>query len=122
MKIISIDAIAGSEMSAYGSSGVRHVRVHGGSGPTGVNIMRLAAGGRIGRHVAPVPQVLITMEGRGWASGADGVPAALVPGQAACWAAGEEHETWTDSGMTVLIVESQDPPAESMLGEAARQQ
>ncbi|PAZ10476.1 hypothetical protein CLM62_40650 [Streptomyces sp. SA15] len=120
MKILNIDTIVGSEMTAYGSSGVRRVRVHGGSGPASVNIMHLAAGGRLGRHVAPVPQTLIVTEGQGWASGSDGQPKALARGQAACWGAGEEHETWTETGMTVLIIEAQSPPPESMLGEAAQ--
>ncbi|WP_405813070.1 MULTISPECIES: cupin domain-containing protein [unclassified Streptomyces] len=120
MKILDIDTIIGSQTTAYGSQGVRRVRVHGGSGSAAVNIMHLAPGGRLGRHVAPVPQVLIVTEGQGWASGTDGEPEALMRGQAACWAAGEEHETWTDTGMTVLIVEAQSPAQESMLGEAGR--
>lgn len=122
MKILSIDTVASLETTAYGSSGVRRVRVHGGGGPASVNIMHLAAGGRLGRHVAPVPQLLIVTSGQGWASGTDCEPKPLAQGQAACWAAGEEHETWTDTGMTVLIVEAQSPPRDSMLGEAAQQQ
>ncbi|MER7674369.1 hypothetical protein ABTY61_38730 [Kitasatospora sp. NPDC096128] len=122
MKIFNINAIAGTETSAYGSSGVRRFRVHGGGGPAAVNIMHLAPGGRLGRHVAPVPQFLIVTEGHGWASGTDGEPEALAQGQAACWAVGEEHETWTDTGMTVLIIEAQLPSQDSLLGEAAEQQ
>ncbi|MFD4023221.1 cupin domain-containing protein [Streptomyces sp. NPDC058576] len=87
-----------------------------------MNIMDIAPGGRLGRHVAPVPQVLIVTDGQGWTSGTDGEPKALAQGQAACWAAGEEHETWTDTGMTVLIIEAQLPPQDSLLGEAARHQ
>lgn len=107
MKILTIDEITGSETTAYGSRGVRRVLVHGGGGSADVNIMHVAPGGRLGRHAAPVPQVLLVTEGQGWASGADGEPEALTRGQAACWAAGEEHETWTDTGMTVLIVAGQ---------------
>ncbi|MEV0534322.1 hypothetical protein [Kitasatospora sp. NPDC050463] len=122
MKILGINEITGTETTAYGSTGVRRVRVHGGGGPAAVNIMHLASGGRLGRHVAPVPQVLIVTDGQGWVSGTDGEAKALAQGQAACWSAGEEHETWTDTGMTVLIVEAQLPPQDSMLGEAAQQQ
>ena len=92
-KILTVDTMAGAETTAHGSRGVQRVRVHGGSGSAAVTIMRLAPGGRLGRHTATAPQVLIVTEGHGWASGADGEPEALRRGQAACWATGEVHET-----------------------------
>ena len=30
-------------------------------------------------------------------------------GDAVVWAPGEEHETWTDAGMVLLIIETDDP-------------
>ncbi|MBY8881111.1 hypothetical protein [Actinacidiphila acidipaludis] len=120
MKVLSIDMSAGSPATAHGSQGVRRVRVHRGSGSAAVTVMRLEPGGRIGRHPATTPQILIVTQGQGWASGAEGEAEAVAEGQAACWAAGEEHETWTDTGMTVLVVEAESPSAESLFGEAAR--
>lgn len=68
-------------------------------------VFRLAPGGRIARHPATVPQLLAALEGSGWVSGDDGVEEPLRAGEAVVWAAGEEHETRTDEGLTVLILE-----------------
>jgi quercetin dioxygenase-like cupin family protein len=69
--------------------------------------IRLDPGGRIGRHPATVPQILAVVEGTGWVSGADGEPHAVATGQAAYIEADEEHETWTDDGMTAIVIESE---------------
>ena len=69
---------------------------------------RLDAGGRIGRHPATVAQILAVVEGRGWVSGADGEPQAIGAGEAAFWDAGEEHETWTDDGLTAIVIEAEE--------------
>jgi quercetin dioxygenase-like cupin family protein len=68
---------------------------------------RLAPGGRIGRHPAAVPQLLAVVEGSGWVSGEDGEAQAIGAGEAVWWAKGEEHETWTDEGLTAIVVEGE---------------
>jgi hypothetical protein len=45
------------------------------------------------------------LEGAGWVSGADGTIEPIAAGEAVFWAAGEEHETRTDEGLTALILE-----------------
>jgi quercetin dioxygenase-like cupin family protein len=69
---------------------------------------RLDPGGRIGRHPATYPQILAIVDGQGWVSGADGEPRPITAGEAAFWEAGEEHETWTDDGLTAIVIESTD--------------
>jgi quercetin dioxygenase-like cupin family protein len=69
---------------------------------------RLEPGGRVGRHPATVPQLLAVVAGQGWVSGADGEPQAISAGEAAFWNAGEEHETWTDDGLTAIVFEAED--------------
>ena len=71
---------------------------------------RLDAGGRIGRHPATFPQLLAVVAGSGWVSGADGEPRAITAGEAAFWEAGEDHETWTDDGLTAIVIESEESP------------
>ena len=76
-------------------------------------VFRLAAGGRVARHPAEVPQILAVLDGSGEVSGSDGAPEAIAAGDAVFWAAGEEHETTTATGLTALIVEGeglQPPP------------
>ena len=68
-------------------------------------VFRLAAGGRIVRHPATVPQILAVLEGSGGVSGADGVVLPIGPGEAVFWEAGEEHETTSATGLTALILE-----------------
>ncbi len=73
--------------------------------PCQAAVFRLAAGGRIVRHPATVPQILAVLEGSGEVSGADGVAQPIGPGEAVFWEAGEEHETTSATGLTVLILE-----------------
>jgi quercetin dioxygenase-like cupin family protein len=68
-------------------------------------VFRLAPGGRIARHPADVPQVLAVLEGSVDVSGADDAAEPLGPGEAVFWRQGEEHETTSSNGATVLIVE-----------------
>jgi quercetin dioxygenase-like cupin family protein len=69
-------------------------------------VFRLAAGGRIARHPADVPQILAVLEGEGLVSGGTGEFEAIAAGDAVFWSAGEEHETRSDYGMTAVIVEA----------------
>jgi quercetin dioxygenase-like cupin family protein len=72
--------------------------------PVQAAVFRLAAGGRIARHPAAVPQLLAVVEGNGRVSG-DGGEHELRAGEAVFWDAGEEHETTTDGGLTAVIIE-----------------
>ena len=75
-------------------------------GPPQAAIFRLGPGGRIARHPAVVPQVLAVLDGSGLVSGGDGAFRPIGAGEAVFWAAGEQHETVTDHGLTALIVEA----------------
>jgi hypothetical protein len=44
--------------------------------------------------------------GSGWVVGADGVRQSVRPGRAVLWAPGQEHESGSDEGMLVVIVEA----------------
>ena len=68
-------------------------------------VFRLAAGGRIARHLATLPQILAVLEGSGRVSGADGDFESIRAGQAVFWSEGEEHEIVSDEGMTALVLE-----------------
>jgi quercetin dioxygenase-like cupin family protein len=68
-------------------------------------VFRIEAGGRVARHPAVARQLLAVLDGSGHVSGGDGVEVAVAAGDAVVWAAGEEHETRSDDGMTALVVE-----------------
>ena len=80
------------------------LRISDGS-PIQAAIFRVAPGGRIVRHPATYPQILAVFEGSGEVSGADGADEPITAGEAVFWAAGEEHETTSEAGLTALIVE-----------------
>jgi quercetin dioxygenase-like cupin family protein len=70
-------------------------------------VFRLAAGGRIARHPATMPQILAVLEGEGRVSGADGDFEPIAAGEAVFWPAGEEHETASDGGLTAFVLEAE---------------
>ncbi len=68
--------------------------------------MYLGPGGGLGRHQAARAQLFCVLSGEGMVSGADGVTRSIGAGQAALWERGEEHESSTDRGMVVMILEA----------------
>lgn len=70
-----------------------------------VQAMHLPPGGCIGRHETTVQQLLVVVVGTGWVAGADRARYDIVPGYAALWEVGEDHESGTDAGMTAIGIE-----------------
>jgi quercetin dioxygenase-like cupin family protein len=70
-------------------------------------VIEIAPGGIVGQHPAVVAQLFVVVRGSGWVSGADGEREAIESGQAVLWEQGEEHESGSDTGMTVLAVEAE---------------
>ena len=71
-----------------------------------VTLLTIAAGGRIGSHPAAMRQVFAVVSGRGWVAGDDGGRLLVEAGDVVVWEAGEQHESGSDDGMTVVAVES----------------
>lgn len=71
--------------------------------------LQLDAGGHLGRHEAAGPQVMVVLRGEGEVSGQKRNAVAVRPGAVVVWESGEKHETRTQSGMDVLIVEGWKP-------------
>jgi quercetin dioxygenase-like cupin family protein len=94
----------GREVTDFGSSGVRFsplTRI----GRGGVAVMHVAAGGAVGRHPATVDQLFVVVAGRGSVCGHDGVWEPIATGEAAFWAAGEEHATRADEPLVAVVIE-----------------
>ncbi|HET7856421.1 MAG TPA: hypothetical protein VFL41_08195 [Gaiellaceae bacterium] len=72
-----------------------------------VVVIEVEAGGLVGRHPAVSVQLFVVVRGSGWVSGADGMRSQISAGEAVLWEAGEEHESGSDDGMTVLVVEAE---------------
>jgi hypothetical protein len=79
-------------------------------GPGGaVGVIHLGPRGRLGRHPATAPQLIVVAAGHGYARGDDEAVKRIGVGEAVVWAPGEMHETWTDDGLVLLVIETDDP-------------
>jgi quercetin dioxygenase-like cupin family protein len=105
MRIVQPDTGRRRRVDEFGSVGACLQGTVLFEGPGALTFITLAAGGLLGRHPAVLTQIYWVVEGSGWVSGRDGAPVAIAAGQAAVWDAGEEHESGTDTGMTVAILE-----------------
>jgi GrpB-like predicted nucleotidyltransferase (UPF0157 family)/mannose-6-phosphate isomerase-like protein (cupin superfamily) len=72
-----------------------------------VQVMHLPPDGLIGRHVTTVQQLFAVVAGTGWVSGQNGERRDIRPGYAALWAAGEDHEAYSEGGLTAICIEGE---------------
>jgi len=66
----------------------------------------IAPGGRLGRHPARLWQLFFVARGEGWVSIAEHEKFPIVAGEAVLWEPREVHESGSDSGMLVVMVQS----------------
>lgn len=109
MRRISVE---NKRVGAFGSAGVAAaalVRLEKVDG-AGVDVLTFEPGGLLGRHPTRLWQLFLLVSGTGWASGSNGVQERLVAGDAVLWDPGEEHDSGTDHGMVVVVVQTPVPP------------
>jgi quercetin dioxygenase-like cupin family protein len=92
------------EATARGTANARVKRL---AAEAHVVLIEIGAGGVVGRHPAVGAQLFAVVRGAGWVSGADGEREAISAGEAVLWEPGEEHESGSPEGMTVLVVEAE---------------
>jgi len=63
-------------------------------------------GGQIGQHVAGFDQLFLVVAGEGWAAGPDEQRIKLTAGQGAYFRCGENHAKGSETGMTVIMVQT----------------
>ncbi|MGW6657239.1 cupin domain-containing protein [Rhodococcus sp. NPDC055024] len=73
----------------------------------------------LGKHSAKLWQLFVVVDGSGWVAEADGRRVAMSSGDAVLWSPGEIHESGSDEGMLVVIVQSSSPLT-GFPGESAR--
>jgi quercetin dioxygenase-like cupin family protein len=72
-----------------------------------VVVIEVGPGGVVGRHPARTEQLFTVIRGSGWVSGGEGERGLIQAGEAVLWEVGEEHESGSEDGMAVLVVESE---------------
>ncbi|GLY07145.1 hypothetical protein [Actinoplanes sp. NBRC 101535] len=80
-----------------------------------VTVLHVEEGGEIGRHPAPVDQLMVVTAGRGrvqsGSDDGDGVWQEVTAGQAVLWHAGEHHVTRAVEPLTAVVIEVTSPLA-----------
>lgn len=95
--------------------GTRHIRlwqagILDGAEQTRVHIARFEKDSLLGRHPTKIWQLFMVIAGSGWVSGGDEVRFPILTDQAVLWHPGEEHDSGSDIGMSVLILASSMDP------------
>ena len=107
MKILTFGPESGRPLTAFDSHAVTLTRVLRESQAHAV-VMHLAPGGVVGHHPATETQLFMVVEGEGWVRSGEEKPVPIRAGLAAFWEAGEFHQSGTERGMIVLVIEGPD--------------
>jgi quercetin dioxygenase-like cupin family protein len=73
-----------------------------------IGCMYLEENGVIGYHQAVSPQLLLIMNGEGYVRGDKEEYIKVQSGDAVYWKKDEWHETKTDTGLTAIVIESEE--------------
>lgn len=113
MKLYRFDTEVGRTIDRFGSINAMISRVTRTAGSAQVGCIHLGENGLVGYHQAVVPQLFLVVQGEGWVTGEDRKKVPIRAGQAAFWTADEWHESGTETGMTAIVIESEqiDPAA-----------
>jgi quercetin dioxygenase-like cupin family protein len=109
VEIFSFGVSAGEPVAAFGSAGVTAQAVIRGEA-LAVTVLHVAAGGRVGRHPAPVDQLMMVTAGHGAVQAGGGDWTKIRAGQAVVWRAGEDHTTTAVEDITAVVVEMANMP------------
>jgi quercetin dioxygenase-like cupin family protein len=105
MEIKDLRGGGGREITAYGSRALTAEALIR-SDVAALTVLRVAAGGEIGRHPTDVDQFLLVLFGRGSVRSGDGPWEPVEAGHVVIWRAGEEHTTRADEEMTAYVLEA----------------
>ncbi len=72
-----------------------------------IGCMHIGPNGVVGYHQATVPQLFLVVQGSGWVTSTDRARHPITAGQAAFWHGGEWHESGSDDGIMVIVVEGE---------------
>ncbi|MGG0258346.1 cupin [Bacillus mycoides] len=105
MKIFDFSAEAGKHISVFQSNFIMS-KILNHQGNIHIGAMHLQENGIIGYHEAVVSQLLLIVDGEGYACGANKEKVKVEAGQAVFWTKGEFHETSTEKGLMAIVIES----------------
>lgn len=107
MKIYQFTKEAGKKITKFDSDFVMS-RIAKTEKTALIGCMYLDENGVIGFHQAVIPQLLLIVSGEGWVRGEMDEYTKVHSGEAVFWDKGEWHETKTDTGLTAIVIESEE--------------
>ena len=107
MEIYTFNKNAGKEILKFNSDFVMS-RIVQTNNQTNIGCMHLENNGVIGYHQAIVPQLLLIVNGEGYVRNEIEDYYKIQAGDAVFWKKDEWHETKTDSGLTAIVIESEE--------------
>jgi quercetin dioxygenase-like cupin family protein len=107
MQIFRFDQSGAGKMDRFGSSGVAISNIAHLSLEAQAILLFIEPGGRVGDHPAATQQLFLVIAGQGWVRSEEEEPVPIQAGEGAFWEAGERHESGSDEGMTVIVIESE---------------
>ena len=105
MRVIDLRTTPASPVDTFDAVATAAHHLGSGGGAAHVYVLHFAPGGAIGEHEAGFDQLLVPVQGSGWAAGGDGVRRALAVGEAALIGRGEMHAKGSDTGLIALMVQ-----------------
>jgi quercetin dioxygenase-like cupin family protein len=108
LRFLDLRRTATGPILGYDSVRAESALLADGSGEARFWLVRIEAGGEIGRHEAGFGQLFLVVEGSGWAAGGDGERIPVAAGQGVWIARGEQHAKGSEKGLTALIVQVRD--------------
>jgi quercetin dioxygenase-like cupin family protein len=106
MQIINLDALVVRNITQFDSAKLSAAPLAKSSDRAQIIVMRIEAGGQIGFHQAPVPQLFVVAQGSGWVCDESQARIPIAAGQAVLWNAGEWHAAGAAQDLVALVIES----------------
>ncbi|MDR4890324.1 cupin [Fredinandcohnia sp. QZ13] len=107
MEFYKFDKSSGKQIPQFDSDFVMS-RIIQTSKPAHIGCMHLGEKGIVGYHQATVPQLLLIVSGVGYVRNEKDEYVKVLPGDAVFWEKDEWHETKTDTGLTAIVIESEE--------------
>ena len=105
MRVIEFSRGQSQPIELFRSVSAASVHLGDGAGEAHVYCLYFGPGGEIGEHRTGFGQLLLVIEGQGWAAGADGRRVALSTGQGVFFERGEVHAKGSETGMAAIMVQ-----------------
>ncbi|WP_249596605.1 cupin [Peribacillus frigoritolerans] len=107
MEFYRFDKEVGKNISHFNSNFIMS-RIVKTEKPTQIGCMHLEANGIVGFHQAVIPQLLIVVDGEGWVRSDNELKINIKANDIVFWEKGEGHETATATGLTAIVIESEE--------------